>query len=111
MTEQVTIVDVDTAMHWVAAGEAYIVDVREQHEYDVEHIPGAHLLPLSRFDPASFPNVPEGQKLLIHCRSGQRCGMATAKLLAHGYKGPINRLAGGLNAWLDGGGPIETGAA
>lgn len=102
-------VDVDTVLDWIKADEAVIVDVRERHEYQVEHIDGAHLLPLSEFDPAKLPSVPEGKRLLLHCRSANRCGIAAAQLLDSGYKGEINRLAGGMLAWVAAGAPVVDG--
>lgn len=107
MGEQVTMVDVDTARQWIAADQAVVVDVREPHEYEAEHIAGAHLLPLSQFDPAQLPAVPDGKKLLLHCRSAQRCGVAANYLLQSGYTGDIYRLAGGMLAWLAAGAPVE----
>jgi len=34
-----------------------LVDVREPHEYEAGHIPGATNLPMSRFDPAELPTA------------------------------------------------------
>lgn len=107
MSEQVKIVDVETIQDWLDADKAVVVDVREQNEWLAHHLIGAHLLPLSSFDPAALPPVPEGKKLVIHCRSGVRCGTATAKLLESGYKGEINRMEGGINAWIAAGYPVE----
>ncbi len=110
MNQQVKMVDVATALHWINSGAAVVVDVRERHEFAAQHIPGAQLLPLSEFDPSKMPAVGEDKKLLLHCRSGQRCGLAAARLLATGYKGEINRLAGGILAWMAAGAPVECGA-
>ncbi len=107
MGEQVTMVDVDTVKDWIDADAALIVDVREQHEYDAEHIHGATLVPLSTFDPRQFPAVPEGKNLVLHCRSASRCGVAASKLIAAGYTGPIHRMAGGMIAWVNAGLPVE----
>jgi rhodanese-related sulfurtransferase len=108
MSEQVTMVDVPTAQAWIEAGDAVVVDVREQHEYDAGHIKGATLLPLSVWDPDALPEVPVGKHLLLHCRSASRCGVAAQSLIENGYQGPINRLAGGLLAWVAAGAPVET---
>jgi len=35
---------------WMTSGEAVLIDVREPDEFAREHIPGAMLVPLSRFD-------------------------------------------------------------
>jgi rhodanese-related sulfurtransferase len=106
MSEQVKMVDVDTALAWVNAGSVVVIDVRERPEFAAAHIAGAHLLPLSEFDPARLPEVPPGKKLLLQCRSANRCGMAAAQLVQSGYKGEINRLAGGLLAWVAAGAPV-----
>lgn len=94
---------------WVAEGTAVIVDVREPGEFAQAHIPGATLVPLSRFDPAAVPQVGPDQHLVIHCASGMRCEPASFALKAAGYQGDINRLAGGIMAWYRAGGEIEQG--
>jgi rhodanese-related sulfurtransferase len=108
MSDQVTMVDIDTARAWIEQGQAVVVDVREQHEYDAGHIAGATLRPLSLWDPDELPPVPAGKHLLLHCRSANRCGVAAQNLLDNGYEGPINRLAGGMLAWAAAGAPIVT---
>ncbi|OIR09916.1 inner membrane protein YgaP [mine drainage metagenome] len=107
MSEQVNVVDVDTILDWIEQGKAVVVDVREENEWQAHHIAGAHLRPLSSFDAAALPALAPGQKLVLHCRSGVRCGSATAKLLEAGYQGEINRMAGGINAWIAAGYPVE----
>ncbi|MCR6630595.1 MAG: rhodanese-like domain-containing protein [Magnetospirillum sp.] len=84
---------------WVEAGEAVVVDVREPDEFAAEAIPGAVNLPLSSFDPARLPPVPEGKRLVFHCRSGVRCGTAAERAVALGYEGEIFRLEGGIFGW------------
>ena len=106
MSDQVTMVDIETARDWIESGKAVVVDVREQHEYDAGHIKGAILLPLSTWDPDDLPPVPEGKHLLLHCRSANRCGVAAQNLLETGYEGHINRLAGGMLAWQASGAPV-----
>jgi rhodanese-related sulfurtransferase len=86
-------------------GEAYLIDVREPAEFAAAHIAGAELLPLSRFDPAAV-QPPTGKQLVIQCRSGVRCGMASEALRSAGFEGPIARMTGGLVAWLEAGLPV-----
>lgn len=107
MSYQINMVETATVLDWMRNDGVVIVDVREPHEYQAVHIPGATLLPLSEFDPARLPAVPAGKKLLLHCRSANRCGMAAAQLVDAGYQGEINRLVGGLNAWVAAGAPVE----
>ena len=107
MTDQVTMIDVATLRSWLDAGEVVLVDVREPHEFAAGHIKGAILKPLSTWDPDELPEVPAGKKLVLQCRSANRCGVATANLLENGYQGKIHRLAGGFLAWVAAGQPQE----
>lgn len=104
----VRIVDAAEIKRWYESGEAVLIDVREANEYAAEHIPGACNIPLSAFDPAKIP-VLGGKKLVVHCRSGARCGMAAARLVAAGYDGEINRLQGGIFGWKAASGPTRPG--
>jgi rhodanese-related sulfurtransferase len=108
--DNIRMVNVATARAWIEADQVVLIDVREDGEWVSGHIAGATLLPLSRFNPLAIPKVPAGKKLLIHCRSGQRCGTAAQLLAASGYAGEINRLEGGIMAWVMAGWPVETGA-
>ncbi|MBF0166789.1 MAG: rhodanese-like domain-containing protein [Alphaproteobacteria bacterium] len=107
--DNIQVIDAGQAQAWIAEGKAVVVDVREENEFLAGHIPGATLLPLSRFNPGGLPKVPEGKKLLIHCRSGQRCGMAATFLASSGYQGDIHRLSGGIIAWAQAGGAVVAG--
>lgn len=91
---------------WIAAGKAVVIDVRERDEFAAERIEGAINLPLSSFDVSQLPAVPEGAKLVFHCRSGQRCGMAAARAVASGYSAEINRMQGGIMGWRSMGYPV-----
>lgn len=86
---------------WLRSGEAVLIDVREPDEFAREHIAGATLLPLSRFDPAqAFAKAKPGQRIVMQCKSGRRsadaCRLA-APVAASGQ--PVFTLAGGIEAW------------
>ncbi|MBF0325467.1 rhodanese-like domain-containing protein [Magnetospirillum moscoviense] len=108
--ENVHMVSPVQVRQWLDSGVAVLVDVREPNEVAAETIAGSINLPLSSFDAAKLPKVPEGKKLVLHCRSGQRCGMAAAKLVQAGYTGEINRMEGGIMGWRMAGGPTRPGA-
>lgn len=105
---RIRMVDPATVQSWLAEGGAVIVDVREPNEHRAARIPGAVLVPLSRFDPAQVPNN-EGKRLVFHCQSGRRCGPAAEKMMAAGFQGEIYRLDGGFGAWAAASGPVERG--
>jgi addiction module HigA family antidote len=85
--------------------EIILVDVRETKEYEVEHIAGALLLPLSSFDAELFPSLP-GKQLVLHCAIGKRSEAAGRMLLKEGHAGLVH-MEGGLKAWKEAGLPTE----
>lgn len=92
----------------IASGKAYIVDVREPHENAQMRIAGARLVPLSNFDSSQI-TPSDDQDLILHCRIGQRCGIAAEHLVAEGHAGTIYRMAGGILEWMAADFPVETG--
>lgn len=89
-------IDPHQLAEWLEKGEARLIDVREPAEHAVQAIPGATLIPLSTFDPAEI--VPSFQKVVFHCRSGNRS--ATAAKAWSAYHNQISySLKGGILAW------------
>lgn len=101
-------IDAKTLHHWLEAGEALLVDVREPAEYAAEHIPGATLLPLGQTCCAKLPQA-NGKKLVIHCRKGARGSNACSKLMAEDPALTAYNLEGGIEAWAAAGYPIAKG--
>lgn len=89
------------------ADEAVLVDVREAGEYARAHVPGARLNPLSRLDFDALA-APQGKKLIVICRSGNRSLQAL-----HGLRnrrgGTAYNLMGGMMAWEAQGLPVARG--
>ena len=81
------------------AGGAVILDVREQHEFDEGHIPGAALLPVGSIDETSAGKVipDKDTVVLVYCRSGNRSKTASDALAALGYTQVYE--FGGINTW------------
>jgi len=85
-----------------AAGE-WLLDVREQDEWDNGHAEGAHLIPMSVIE-QRVGEIPEDEKLLVICHSGYRSWTVTKALVAAGYDAVS--VAGGLDAWQSAGGVV-----
>lgn len=89
----------EEAKEMMDAGDAVVLDVREQSEYDEGHIPGAVLLPVGSIDEDTAAAViPEKSAMvLVYCRSGNRSKTAAAALAELGYTDVCE--FGGINTW------------
>ncbi|WP_327300005.1 rhodanese-like domain-containing protein [Streptomyces goshikiensis] len=86
-------------------GDAVLLDVREQAEWNAGHAPGAVHIPLSRLvTGTALPSVPAGRPLVVICRSGHRSQQAV-KLLAGRGAAAVD-VRGGMNAWAAAGLPV-----
>lgn len=86
------------------AGEALLLDVREDHEWTAGHAAEGVSLPLSRLDPAA---VPGELPVVAVCRVGARSAMAAQALAARGR--PVVNMSGGMLAWAAAGLPVVRG--
>lgn len=90
-------IDAKTTHDWMKAGKAVLIDVREPDEWIKEHVPEAHLVPLSGFNPEDFPK--EHDKIAVfHCRSGGRTEAAAPQILQSGFR-EVYQLDGGIQGW------------
>ena len=101
-------VSVEEAAAWLKAGEAVMIDVREQDEYAAAHIEGVIQAPLSQM-PAAWQalDLPADRKIIVPCLSGGRSHRVCAYVGPSGPDGqPIFNLAGGIKAWHAAGLPV-----
>jgi len=79
--------------------EIVLVDVREKHEWNEGHIPGAIHVPRGYLELQVEEAVPEKDKtVVLYCAGGVRSLMAGATLQQMGYKNVVS-MAGGFGAW------------
>lgn len=89
----------------MAAG-ATLVDIRETEERSGV-LPEAHHLPLSRLAAGALPGAGD-RPVIFHCRSGRRTQMNAQQLCAATSAKDIYLLAGGFDAWVAAGLPIQS---
>ena len=89
----------EAAKEMMDTQEVVILDVREQHEYDSGHIPGAVLLPVGTIaeDTAAAVIDDLDTTVLVYCRSGNRSKTASQALADLGYTNVYE--FGGINDW------------
>lgn len=83
----------------------FVIDVRNQSEWDSGHIPGAHHMMLGNLAD-KLDEVPKDKKIIAHCQSGARSAIGTSLLLKNGFKNVFN-LEGGYSAWEKEGLPVK----
>ncbi len=76
-----------------------LVDVREKHEWNEGHIPGAIHVPRGYLELQIEEAVPDKSKtVVLYCAGGVRSLMAGATLQQMGYKDVVS-MAGGFGTW------------
>jgi adenylyltransferase/sulfurtransferase len=84
----------------LANGEDFdLIDVREPNEWQIGHIEGARLVPLSTF-PDAIAGLDPSREIVLQCKSGGRSGKAAEALIQAGFKN-VSNLVGGILRWSD----------
>lgn len=84
-----------------------IIDVREDNEWQEQHIPGALHIPKDEITESIAAHVPElDRPLYLHCRGGVRSLYAANCLLELGYK-EVYSVEGGIAEWARSGYPVK----
>jgi adenylyltransferase/sulfurtransferase len=76
-----------------------VIDVREPDEYQIAHIEGVPLFPLSTLQ-QRFTELDPNHQYYIHCKSGVRSLRAFQFLREQGFK-YVKSVKGGISAWAD----------
>ena len=82
---------------WVSNSDLVVIDVREPHEYEIAHIDGARLIPLSEL-PGRLGEIDGRAEIVTHCHHGQRSLRALELLKGAGFSS-VRSLQGGIDAW------------
>jgi rhodanese-related sulfurtransferase len=90
-------VDVHTVAAIKDSDDVYLLDVREQWEYDEGHIPGITLLPMGEV-PSRLDEIPTDKEVIVTCRTGNRSGQVADFLRQNGFDN-IHNMQGGIVAW------------
>lgn len=87
--------------------KVWVLDVRENYEFNEGHIKEAQLVPSTRFD-ESFEElrIKKSDKIAVYCRSGNRSSFITQKLNEKGY-GNVFNLELGIADWQKNGFEVE----
>lgn len=77
---------------------AFVIDVREEYEFEIGHLPNAFHLPLGKINKETATTIPTDKPLLAYCHHGVRSAYAVNTLNELGFNNTFS-LAGGIDAW------------
>lgn len=106
--KQMAAVDRRQLLSRIRAGQATVLDLRQESEYLAGHIPGARSVPLEELKKA-LRSIPKDQEVVAYCH-GPYCVLsleAVQLLTAKGYR--ATRLDDGFVEWAAAGLPVERG--
>src|SRR2546430_15464614 len=86
----------DLKQEWDKNPDLLVVDVREPHEYEIAHIDGAVLIPISEL-PTRLAELDGHREIVTHCHHGARSLKAREILKAAGFS-RVRSLRGGIDA-------------
>lgn len=81
-----------------------LIDVRTPDEFASGHLHGAVNIPVESLA-SRLSEVPNGQPIIVYCRSGNRSATASQVLAQAGYSSIYD--LGGINDWITQGLPVE----
>lgn len=88
--------------------DAYLLDVREQDEWDAGHAPAAVHIPMGQLGDRAA-EIPRDQDIYVICRSGARSAQVTVALNQAGWL--ARNVDGGMKRWAEAGRPVENDGA
>lgn len=109
---EISVVDTRTLLEKPSDG--LVLDVREEAELAAGRIPGALHVPRGLLEPMAAADSPmrkdalanRDQLILVYCASGVRSTLAADVLQVLGFRN-VRSVAGGFNAWVEAGHPVE----
>lgn len=82
-----------------AGEDIFVLDVRQQHEYDIAKIEGTTLIPLDQLA-QRVDELDSTADIYVHCKSGMRSAKAQKLLQDMGFS-RVTNVAGGILRWSD----------
>jgi rhodanese-related sulfurtransferase len=83
----------------------YILDTREEDEFNVSHLKNARQVGNFWFDMRKVYDIPKNATVVVYCSVGVRSEKIAEKLIASGYKNVFN-LYGGIFEWINQSHPV-----
>ncbi|MGI9019917.1 MAG: rhodanese-like domain-containing protein [Solirubrobacterales bacterium] len=86
------------------AGEAELIDVRTDYEWEAGRLAGARHLEVNELT-SQADSIAKDRPVVFYCRGGNRSGMAAQAFREAGWQ--AHNMAGGISAWAAAGLALE----
>lgn len=104
--QRITEISAEETQKQVANGDAVLIDVREESDWDEGHAAGARHLTRGVVELEIEEEIPDvHQPIICYCGGGSRSALTAESLQKMGYTN-VRSLAGGMRAWKEAGLPI-----
>ena len=100
------VIDIKTLHKWMNNEDFILLDIREEEEYEISHIPGAVFLGYKSIDEKLLQTIPLNKKIVVYCSVGYRSEKIGTKLLKRGFSNVFN-LYGSIFEWVNRSHPLE----
>ncbi|HEY8852575.1 MAG TPA: rhodanese-like domain-containing protein [Gemmatimonadaceae bacterium] len=102
-------VSVEETRRKLEAGNAKVIDVREDSEWAAGHARGAEHIGKGVIERDIETRVPDkNAEIILYCGGGFRSTLSADSLQKMGYTN-VASMAGGWRAWQEAGAPVEAG--
>ncbi|MBA3273045.1 MAG: sulfurtransferase [Chthoniobacterales bacterium] len=104
--QRITEISATDAQQQAANGQARLIDVREESEWNDGHAPNAQHLSRGAIEVEIEDEIPDlNQPIICYCGGGSRSALVADNLQKMGYTN-VRSLAGGMRAWKEAGLPV-----
>lgn len=79
--------------------QLFLLDVREQNEWEIGHLPDATRISINEL-PSRLHELDSARDMVVYCRSGARSARAVELLRTAGFR-KIKNMTGGILRWSD----------
>jgi rhodanese-related sulfurtransferase len=104
MSDQETVQQELTPAQVAELGDAQLVDVRTDPEWEASHLAGARHVPLEQIG-TKAGEIDQSRPVVFYCRVGERSALAAEAFRGAGFD--AYTMAGGLVAWAEDRRPLE----
>ena len=88
----------ELASRLMTSEDVFLLDVRERPEYELCHIDGAVLIPVSMI-PNNLKRIPADRPVVVYCHHGIRSANVIDYLVTQTGRANLYNLTGGIHAW------------